>query len=258
MNYSVVYLAIMIIIIGITGLNLLFLTIDFISWIIRVTGAIKTSKADLGYKFVWCGNALGISSNREFFAYKFLFASIIFTLSFFILNTLSQINLISVIAVVILTVFGFRIPDIILYIAKKQREKAILSEAPVVINKLSQAPDGGDFEEIIKAAAQETRGPLSKELNRLLAIQLYSPDFEENIKDFKKRLNISAAENLEMAIRNKYYTGVYNNVYTGSALLLQNKINAGNKLSGAFVYSMLGIHIATVVAGFILFVMPVI
>ena len=234
--------------------NIIMLFFDISRWIISIVNKIKPSTADAGYKYDRCNNILGITNNRTYFCYKFFFACIPLLCAFSL-----NLSLWARLLVVIATPFFFSIPDILMYFAKQSREKSIEKEIPKAINAIKAFSGSSEISDYLLFAAQNTSGPLRKELVRLNAVYSTENDFEALMPDFKKRLNVPSSDALEMAIRDKYYTGVYNNVLVNKNLIRKEKLIAAEKRKNLIcAVSLVLSSVASFAIIFLLYICPVI
>lgn len=253
MNINV-NLILMYVCIFIIASNVIMLFFDISKWIIGIIDKIKPSTADAGYKYDRCNNILGITNNRTYFCYKFFFACMpLFVAVFMDIPLIFRILCLGVVP------FFFSVPDILMFLSKQGREKSITNEIPKVITAIKNFSGSYEISDYLIYAAQNTTGPLRKELVRLNAIYSTESDFEALMVDFKKRLNVPTADALEMAIRDKYYVGVYENVNVNKNLIRKEKAISAEKAknllcSVTFVLSF----ISSFAVIFLLFICPVI
>lgn len=206
MNYSMMYLGIMLLIYAIIFVNVVFLMIDATKFFVKLSDAINP-KQDIGFKFIWCGNPMKIHTNAIYYGYKFTFGLAAALIGFLILQGIY----IKIIVSIVLFLVFYNVPNVILYINKKKRENELSSAIPLYLNAITNYNpyDFPSFELYVNQTINLASGILRKEIAHFLSSYLDSQDFELEIKTMTKRLNCQNGVSLELKFRELYYQGVY-------------------------------------------------
>ena len=79
------------------------------------------------------------------------------------------------------------------------------------------------FDDIIDTMFVMVIGDLIKELIRFNVSFSLSKDFEGSMKEFTKRLGFIESEEIEIKMRQCYYSGIYDDVLTNEKELIEKK-----------------------------------
>lgn len=218
---------------------------------------IKT-KENFEYKFIWSNEFLGIKTKETYYIIKFLSVSVCLLLSFeiYLVYVMSFVQL--VLLTLVGVVLGWKAIDFILWQEKKSREKSIKENMPMLLISFDNyAKSGLVFDDILTIVPQFISGPLQKEFVRFSVSYMVSKDFEKCIKEFSKRLGCDEGEEIELKLRQIYYSGIYEDMLTNEKELIERKvINDIKKESGMFELYMALAMCLMLVNIFILSIIP--
>lgn len=180
-------------------------------------------KEELHLRFIHSGGVMAITTIEMYFLYRVLFvvAGLILGIELYNPNNISQ----SVLVVILCGLLGYLVVDFILYQGKKKRTKAIKEQLPMFLTSFDNYTKAGLlFDDIIDVMPKLLQGPLQEELVRFNVSYSLSKDFEGTMKEFIKRLGIIEAEELELKMRQCYYSGIYDDVLINEKELIERKV----------------------------------
>lgn len=180
-------------------------------------------KEKLNLKFIHSGHVLGIKTIEIYLFYRVLFTLAGFILGIELFNP-DNLNL-SIILIIITTILGFFLTEIFLYIGKRKRVKDIENELPLFLSTFDNYTKAGLlFEDILDTIPKVLKGSLQKEIVRFNIAYSLSKDFEGTIKEFIERLGLPEAEEIELKMRQCYYSGIYDDVLTNEKEMIEKKV----------------------------------
>lgn len=183
----------------------------------------KLDTDQMYYKFVHSGEILGINNISLYFTYKSLFTLTGMIMGIQLYDKLNPTG--SIIRLIIFAIIGFNIVDIILWQGRKKREDSINKQmATFLVNFDTYNKAGLLFEDILDVTDEILEGEFKKELLRFNVAYSLSKDFEETVAEFMKRLGIPEAENIEVKLRQAYYSGIYDDTMLDEKELLEKKV----------------------------------
>ncbi|MFW6025075.1 MAG: hypothetical protein ACOCRX_01915 [Candidatus Woesearchaeota archaeon] len=177
----------------------------------------------LQLKFIHSNYTLGINSVGAYYLYKIIFA-VLFSLVG-VVNYNKDSIIVTIMYVVGFAVFGYLLVDILMYFAKLKRIKKINEEMPhflIEIHTYSKADLL--FEDILDVIPTLISGPLQEEVVRFNVSFAMTKDFESCVKDFIERLGTQDGPNIELKLRQAYYTGVFDDVLSDEKELIEKKV----------------------------------
>jgi Flp pilus assembly protein TadB len=212
---------------------------------------------ELQLRFLHSGGVMGITTVEIYFIYKVLFTvlGLILGLRLYQSNNVSF----SIFLIVLLGGLGYFLVDLILYKGKKDRTKSIKEQLPMFLVSFDNYTKAGLlFEDILDIMPKLIHGDLQKELIRFNVSYSLSKDFEGCIKEFTKRLGIVEADELELKMRQCYYSGIYDDVLTNEKELIERKIVNDMRKESQLYNLYLAIAIAMMIVNiFVLVVIPI-
>lgn len=114
------------------------------------------------------------------------------------------------------------------------------------------------FEDILDIMPRLIHGDLQKELIRFNVSYSLSKDFEGCIKEFTKRLGVPEADELELKMRQCYYSGIYDDVLINEKELIERKIVNDMRKEAELYNLYLAISIGMLIVNiFVLIVLPI-
>lgn len=214
------------------------------------------NKEELKLKLIHSGNPAGIVSTEIYLIYRIIFVIAGIALGI----QLSNFNniLYSIFTIILCSLLGFLVTDFMLYKGKKKRIKSIKEQLPIFLISFDNYTKAGLlFEDIVDIMPELVKGELKKELIRFNISYSLSKDFEGSIKDFIQRLGFVESEEIEIKMRQCYYSGIYDDVLTNEKEMIEKKvINDIKKETQLYsLYLALAMSL-TVVNIFILVVVP--
>lgn len=212
---------------------------------------------ELQLRFLHSGGVMGITTVEIYFIYK-----VLFTVSGLILGLkLYQSDNVplSIFTIVLLGGLGYFLVDLILYKGKKDRTKSIREQMPMFLVSFDNYTKAGLlFEDILDIMPKLITGDLQKELVRFNISYSLSKDFEGCIKEFTKRLGIVEADEIELKMRQCYYSGIYDDVLTNEKEMIERKIINDMRKESQMYSLYLAIAIAMMIVNiFVLVVIPI-
>lgn len=211
----------------------------------------------LQLRFLHSGNIMGISTVETYFVYKVLFTVLGLILGLRLYQPDSPSS--SIFLIVLLGGLGYYFVDFILYQGKRRRTKSIKEQLPMFLVSFDNYTKAGLlFEDILDIMPKLIHGDLQKELIRFNVSYSLSKDFEGCIKEFAKRLGIVEADELELKMRQCYYSGIYDDVLTNEKELIERKIVNDMRKESQLHNLYLAIAIAMMIVNiFVLVVIPI-
>lgn len=212
---------------------------------------------ELQLRFLHSGSIMGISTVETYFVYKVLFTVLGLILGLRLYQPDSPSS--SIFLIVLLGGLGYFFVDFILYQGKKRRTKSIKEQLPMFLVSFDNYTKAGLlFEDILDIMPKLIHGDLQKELIRFNVSYSLSKDFEGCIKEFTKRLGIVEADELELKMRQCYYSGIYDDVLTNEKELIERKIVNDMRKESQLYNLYLAIAIAMMIVNiFVLVVIPI-
>ena len=211
----------------------------------------------LQLRFLHSGNIMGISTVETYFVYKVLFTVLGLILGLRLYQPDSPSS--SIFLIVLFGGLGYYLVDFILYQGKRRRTKSIKEQLPMFLVSFDNYTKAGLlFEDILDIMPKLISGDLQKELIRFNVSYSLSKDFEGCIKEFTKRLGIVEADELELKMRQCYYSGIYDDVLTNEKELIERKIVNDMRKESQLYNLYLAISIAMMIVNiFVLVVIPI-
>jgi len=211
----------------------------------------------LQLRFLHSGNIMGISTVETYFVYKVLFTVLGLILGLRLYQPDSPSS--SIFLIVLLGGLGYYFVDFILYQGKRRRTKSIKEQLPMFLVSFDNYTKAGLlFEDILDIMPKLISGDLQKELIRFNVSYSLSKDFEGCIKEFTKRLGIVEADELELKMRQCYYSGIYDDVLTNEKEMIERKIINDMRKESQMYSLYLAIAIAMMIVNiFVLVVIPI-
>jgi len=211
----------------------------------------------LQLRFLHSGNIMGISTVETYFVYKVLFTVLGLILGLRLYQPDSPSS--SIFLIVLFGGLGYYLVDFILYQGKRRRTKSIKEQLPMFLVSFDNYTKAGLlFEDILDIMPKLISGDLQKELIRFNVSYSLSKDFEGCIKEFTKRLGIVEADELELKMRQCYYSGIYDDVLTNEKELIERKIVNDMRKESQLYNLYLAIAIAMMIVNiFVLVVIPI-
>lgn len=215
-------------------------------------------REEMALKFIHCGNVLGIKSLELYFLFKIIFTIGGLFVGLELYNP-AKFNL-SIGLILGFGILGFFITDILLKQGRKKRVKIIQEQLPMFLMSLDNYNKSGLlFEDILDIIPKTLSGYLQKEVVRFNLSYSLSKDFEGSVKEFVRRLGCPEAEEIEVKLRQCYYSGIYDDVLTNEKELIEKKVIADIKKESEISSLYLGIAMGLLVFNlFILIVLPLI
>ena len=212
---------------------------------------------ELQLRFLHSGSIMGISTVEIYFVYKVLFTVLGLILGLRLYQPDSPSS--SIFLIVLLGGLGYFLVDFILYQGKKRRTESIKEQLPMFLVSFDNYTKAGLlFEDILDIMPKLISGDLQKELIRFNVSYSLSKDFEGCIKEFTKRLGIVEADELELKMRQCYYSGIYDDVLTNEKELIERKIVNDMRKESQLYNLYLAIAIAMMIVNiFVLVVIPI-
>jgi len=211
---------------------------------------------ELQLRFLYSGNIMGITNIEIYFVYKILFtvAGLILGLELYQPNKVLS----SILFIILFGGLGYFLIDFILYKGKKKRTKSIKEQLPMFLMSFDNYTKAGLlFEDILDIMPKLISGSLQEELIRFNVSYSLSKDFEGCMKEFTKRLGVLEADELELKMRQCYYSGIYDDVLTNEKEMIEKKIVNDMRKESQTYDLYLAIAIAMLVVNiFVLIVMP--
>ena len=212
-------------------------------------------KEQLQLKLIHSGHVLGITNIEIYFVYRVIFviAGLILGIELY-----SQNILYSIIVIIFCGLLGFLVMDLILYNGKKKRIKSIKEQIPAFLISFDNYTKAGLlFDDILDIIPNLVKNELQKELIRFNVNYSLSKDFEGSIKEFTKRLGFIESEELELKMRQCYYSGIYDDILTNEKELIEKKvINDMKKETQVYSLYLTIAMSLTIINIFILVVVP--
>lgn len=212
---------------------------------------------ELQLRFLHSGGIMGITTVEIYFVYKVLFAVLGLVLG---LRLYQPKNItFSIFLIALLGVLGYFFVDFILYQGKKKRTKSIKEQLPMFLVSFDNYTKAGLlFEDILDIMPRLIHGDLQKELIRFNVSYSLSKDFEGCIKEFTKRLGVPEADELELKMRQCYYSGIYDDVLINEKELIERKIVNDMRKEAELYNLYLAISIGMLIVNiFVLIVLPI-
>jgi len=212
---------------------------------------------ELQLRFLHSGGVMGITTVEIYFIYKVLFTVLGLILG---LRLYQSDNIpLSIFTIILLGGLGYFLVDLILYKGKKDRTKSIKEQMPMFLVSFDNYTKAGLlFEDILDIMPKLITGDLQKELVRFNISYSLSKDFEGCIKEFTKRLGIVEADEIELKMRQCYYSGIYDDVLTNEKEMIERKIINDMRKESQMYSLYLAIAIAMMIVNiFVLVVIPI-
>lgn len=212
---------------------------------------------ELQLRFLHSGGVMGITTVEIYFIYKVLFTVLGLILG---LRLYQSDNIpLSIFTIILLGGLGYFFVDFILYRGKKDRTKSIKEQMPMFLVSFDNYTKAGLlFEDILDIMPKLITGDLQKELVRFNISYSLSKDFEGCIKEFTKRLGIVEADEIELKMRQCYYSGIYDDVLTNEKEMIERKIINDMRKESQMYSLYLAIAIAMMIVNiFVLVVIPI-
>lgn len=206
--------------------------------------------------FVHCNHALGIKTFELYVIYKcaLTIVFIIAGLQMFD-STNPQTSFIYLIGY---TLFGFFLVDIMLKQEKKKRLENIKSQLTLfLINFDNYSKAGLLFEDILDVISEILHGPFKEEMIRFNVDYSMTKNFEESLSKFATRLGCEEVDEIELKIRQAFYSGIYDDVFSDQKEMLEKKVASEMKRQADMfqIYSAIAMGLILVNI-FLLIVMP--
>ncbi|QUH22003.1 hypothetical protein [Alkaliphilus sp. B6464] len=177
----------------------------------------------LNMKFIHSGYVLGIKTVELYVFYRGLFtlAGFILGIQLFNVNNLNY----SILVTIMTTMLGFLLTDFLLELGKKKRVRSIKDELPLFLSSFDNYTKAGlVFEDILDTIPKLLKGDLQEEVVRFNVSYSLSKDFEGTVKEFIDRLGFPESEELEIKMRQCYYSGIYDDVLTNEKEMIEKKV----------------------------------
>lgn len=220
---------------------------------------IKTNE-DFEYKFVWSNEFLGIKTKEIYYIAKFICLGVflLFGFLYFILYSVTILQF--VLIMLILGIVGWKGLDFLLWQERKDRVKSIKENMPMLLISFDNYSKAGlVFDDVLSIVPQFIYGPLQAEFVRFSVSYMVSKDFEKCLKEFSRRLGCDEGEEIELKLRQVYYSGIYEDMLTNEKELIEQKvINDIKKESGMYELYMAIAMCLMIINIFLLSVVPLI
>lgn len=180
-------------------------------------------KEELELRFIHSGGIMGIKSVEIYFVYRIVFLILGLILGIELYQPHDVI--LSIIILIVCGVLGWLMVDFILYQGKKEREKSIKSQLPMFLMSFdTYIKSGLLFEDVLDIMPKLIEGSFRDEIVRFNVSYSLSKDFEGTIKDFIKRLGVPEADEIELKLRQCYYSGIYDDVLINEKEMIERKV----------------------------------
>lgn len=181
-----------------------------------------SNKLDIEKKIEMADNFMGINNIKTYLLYKIIFTItgilVVFRLGF---NDWLTIFIYGMFFAVI----GFLVPDMFLWYGRRKRRKTIQEQVPLFLITLDIFFKAGlTFEDILSVLPDLFYGAMYKEVLRLHTKYSMSKNFEDCIKEFCDRLDIPEKDEIELKLRQIFYSGVYEDILSHEHELIEKKI----------------------------------
>lgn len=180
-------------------------------------------KEKLELRFIHSGGIMGIKSVEIYFVYRIVFLILGLILGIELYQPHDVI--LSIIILIVCGVLGWLMVDFILYQGKKEREKSIKSQLPMFLMSFdTYIKSGLLFEDVLDIMPKLIEGSFRDEIVRFNVSYSLSKDFEGTIKEFIKRLGVPEADEIELKLRQCYYSGIYDDVLINEKEMIERKV----------------------------------
>lgn len=180
-------------------------------------------KEELELRFIHSGGIMGIKSVEIYFVYRIVFLILGLILGIELYQPHDVI--LSIIILIVCGVLGWLMVDFILYQGKKEREKSIKSQLPMFLMSFdTYIKSGLLFEDVLDIMPKLIEGSFRDEIVRFNVSYSLSKDFEGAIKEFIKRLGVPEADEIELKLRQCYYSGIYDDVLINEKEMIERKV----------------------------------
>lgn len=189
---------------------------------VKINDILGDKRSIIEEKIIFGGNAFGISDVQTYLIFKIAFTVGAFVLS---LQLYGQNFLQNIFFTALLTIIGFYIPDLMLAYGRRKRKKEIRDQVPlflVTVDSFFKA--GFNFHDILWSMQGMFYGHMAKEVSRLYTRYTMSNNFEESVKEFCDRLDIPEKNDIELKLRQVFYTGVFDDLLTNEQELIEKKV----------------------------------
>ena len=206
--------------------------------------------------FVHCNYALGIKTFETYVIYKALF-TIVFVIAGIQMfdPTDPKMSFVYFIGYVLV---GFFIVDIVLKQEKKKRLSNIRGQLTLfLINFDNYSKAGLLFEDILDVMSDILDGSFKEEMIRFNVDYSMTKNFEESIMKFSTRLGCEEVDEIELKIRQAFYSGIYDDVFSDQKEILEKKVASEMKKEADMfqIYSAIAMGLILVNI-FLLIVLP--
>lgn len=180
-------------------------------------------KEELQLRFVHSGGIMGIKSVEIYFIYRVVFVAIGFILGIELYQPHDIV--LSIIIILVCGLLGWFMVDFILYQGKKDRTKSIKSQLPMFLMSFDNYIKAGLlFEDVLDVMPKLIQGDFKDEIVRFNVSYSLSKDFEGTVREFIKRLGVPEADEIELKLRQCYYSGIYDDVLTSEKETIERKV----------------------------------
>jgi len=108
----------------------------------------------------------------------------------------------------LLSLVGFLIPDVLIYLAARRRKEEILQTLPEMLDFLRRALAGGTrMRETLSALPQRVSGPLRREVIQLAAHYALTLDLTHSLDTFAARIGLEEVDHLVLSLKQSEVTG---------------------------------------------------
>lgn len=213
-------------------------------------------KEKIELKLIHSGNIMGLNNVETYFVYRIIFTIVGLILGLFLYNPLSILR--SILVIICCGLLGFLTLDLILRKSKQKRIRSIKEQLPIFLISFDNYTKAGLlFDDIIDTMFVMVKGDLRKELIRFNVSYSLSKDFEGSMKEFTKRLGFIESEEIEIKMRQCYYSGIYDDVLTNEKELIEKKvINDMKKETEMYSLYLVFVMSLTIINVFLLVIMP--
>lgn len=180
-------------------------------------------KEELQMRFIHSGGIMGITSVEIYFIYRVIFvvAGLILGVELYEPDNISF----SIFLIILLGAMGYFMVDLFLYKGKKERTKSIKSQLPMFLMSFDNYTKAGLlFEDVLDIMPKLIKGDLKNELVRFNVSYSLSKDFEGCMKEFTKRLGVAETDEIELKMRQCYYSGIYDDLLTNEKEMIERKV----------------------------------
>lgn len=180
-------------------------------------------KEELELRFIHSGGILGIKTVEVYVIYRIVFVIVGLILGIELYQPHDLI--LSIIILLGCGVLGWLVVDFILYQGKKDRIKSIKSQMPMFLMSFDNYIKAGLlFEDVLDIMPKLIHGSFRDEIVRFNMSYSLSKDFEGTLKEFIRRLGVPEADEIELKLRQCYYSGIYDDVLENEKEMIERKV----------------------------------